>query len=160
MASQNIYCGNNRLHSSLQNGTLSIGTRYRCLRKGIGRGMNMPLDPDYQGDYEPLFQDNFYCGDEKKLPAGYDRFGTLSDCLTKGIGVGKRIIATQNQQGQMAFGNKKPFVINYNLLFLIILVIILIIALYKIKNRKIKIILSIIILIALLVNLVVLYYSS
>lgn len=158
MASQNIYCGNNRLHTSLQNGTLSLGTRYKCLRKGIGRGMNMPLDPDYQGDYDPLFQDRFYCGDEKKLPEGYDRFGTLSNCLTKGIGVGKRMVATQNQQGQMGFGNKS-FEINYNLLFLIILTIFFIIALYKIKNRKVKIVLSIIILIGLLTNLIILYYS-
>ena len=44
-----MYCGNNRLNSSLLNGTVRLGTRYDCLKKGIMTGLNLPYDPEYSG---------------------------------------------------------------------------------------------------------------
>lgn len=31
-------------------------------------------------------KENIYCGDKKRLPEGYDRFGTRRKCLSKGYG--------------------------------------------------------------------------
>ena len=85
-----IYCGNNRLDSDIVNGTSELGTRYSCLRKGIGTGLYLPLDPKYIGPYEPIDDRKIYCGDREILPNGYDRFGNLSQCLQKGVAIGKR----------------------------------------------------------------------
>lgn len=86
----NIYCGNNNSHPPLQMGELQIGTRYRCLRKGIGRGFYLPYDPKYTSDYDPIDTRKIYCGDKDNLPEGYDRLGSLHACLQKGVGIGKR----------------------------------------------------------------------
>ncbi len=86
-----IYCGNNSLHKSLSNGFV-VGTRYECFRKGVGVGLNMPLDEDYNQPYEKIDKTRIYCGG-KELPVGYDRFGTTGECLRKGVGVGKLKIA-------------------------------------------------------------------
>jgi hypothetical protein len=84
-----IYCGNNALHPDIVDGIKIIGTRYQCLRKGIGRGFNLPLDPDYGGDYEPIDDRRMYCGNSNRLPNGYDIMGSPSKCLQKGVGIGK-----------------------------------------------------------------------
>jgi len=91
----NIYCGSNRLNSQLVAGTKTIGTRYQCLRKGIGQGLNMPVDPSYNGPYQPIDPRQFYCGDDAVLPAGYDANGTIQQCLSKGIGIGRLQLAQQ-----------------------------------------------------------------
>ena len=84
-----IYCGNNALHPDLVNGIKILGSRYQCLRKGIGTGLNLPLDPDYGGPYSPIDNRRIYCGNAAALPAGYDSMGNLSQCLQKGVGIGK-----------------------------------------------------------------------
>lgn len=88
-----IYCGNNKHNNDLTNGRKTKGTRYKCLQKGIGIGLNMPKDNDYAGRYSPISKDKIYCGTDRRKPADYDRLGSLSSCLQKGIGVGKRQVA-------------------------------------------------------------------
>ena len=111
----NIYCGNNALFTGLVNGTHQIGTRYQCLRKGIGIGSN--LDP-YEEPYEPIDDTRIYCGKQNILPNGYDRLGTPPECLRRGIGVGKGL---QNAEVDGNVGSQRPKCNKnfYGLLFLI-----------------------------------------
>jgi hypothetical protein len=85
-----MYCGNNLAHKKLVNGELQIGTRYKCLKRGIGRGLNMPFDNSYLGEYIPIDDTRIYCGNSEQLPNGYDRFGSLDECQSKGIGIGMK----------------------------------------------------------------------
>ena len=84
-----IYCGNNGMDSDLRNGRVRLGTRYACMRKGIGVGLNLPYDPRYLGEYMPIDKSVIYCGNKTRLPEGYDRFGSLPNCLQKGVSIGK-----------------------------------------------------------------------
>jgi hypothetical protein len=86
----NIYCGNNQLEQKLINGQLRLGTRYTCLKKGIGVGLNLPYDEKYQGDYQAIDDTKIYCGNQNNVPDGYDRFGNIAQCLQKGVALGKR----------------------------------------------------------------------
>lgn len=88
-----IYCGNNSLHPDLLNGTKRIGSRYECMKKGIGTGLNMPYDEEFNNPYEPIDDTKIFCGDKNILPEGYDRFGNAPQCLQKGVGIGKKIKA-------------------------------------------------------------------
>lgn len=90
-----IYCGNNAKDSQLVAGNVILGTRYKCLQKGIGKGMSLPHDPNFAGEYEPIDNRTIYCGNSPELPDGYDMMGNLPQCLQKGIGVGKTIKAKQ-----------------------------------------------------------------
>ena len=94
-----MYCGNNAADAGLLNGNKQLGTRYQCFRKGIGKGLNLPVDLNYNGAYNPIDPARVYCGNQNALPAGYDRMGNLSECLRKGVGVGKRQRAQQQNQG-------------------------------------------------------------
>jgi hypothetical protein len=109
----NIYCGNNSKSKDIIIGISVIGTRYQCLKKGIGKGLNLPMDKNYLGDYEAIDNRKIYCGNKNKLPKNYDYMGNLPQCLQKGIGVGK-IKKTLNYNPN-----------NYNLVFYVILYIIL-----------------------------------
>ena len=93
-----IYCGNNRLSNKLVDGNYELGTRYKCLKKGIMTGQNMPYDSEYAGEYEPIIIQKIYCGNKNNLPEEYDRFGSITECLQKGIGLGKRIKATSRRR--------------------------------------------------------------
>jgi len=88
---QATYCGNNALDRRLVDGSLVLGTRHGCMTKGIGKGRSMPVDNNYGGAYEPIDQRKIYCGANVNLPDGYDRMGNISQCLQKGIGIGKKI---------------------------------------------------------------------
>lgn len=88
-----IYCGNNAANTELTSGNSILGTRYSCLKKGIGRGMNMPPDPTYTGPYIPIDNRKMYCGANTQLPDEYDYMGNLPHCLQKGIGVGKKLVS-------------------------------------------------------------------
>ena len=92
-----IYCGSNRLNPQLvgNGGLKTIGSRHQCLRKGIGQGLHMPLDPSYNNPYQPIDPRRFYCGDNAVLPAGYSANGTLQQCFNTGIGVGRHQLAQQ-----------------------------------------------------------------
>ena len=91
-----MYCGNNARDERLVAGDLVLGTRYRCMRKGVGVGLNMDTDPSYRGEYEPIDETRIYCGNAEQLPEGYDRYGSLTACLQKGVAIGKRIKATRD----------------------------------------------------------------
>lgn len=90
-----IYCGNNRLHPDVTSGAKTIGSRYSCLRLGFGRAMNEPVNFRYAGPYRSIDNRKFYCGNKNQLPAGYSDFGTLTQCLQKGYGAGKKKKASE-----------------------------------------------------------------
>ena len=94
----NIYCGNNSKSVDILSGNKVIGTRYNCMRKGIGKGLNLPVDNNYLGDYEPIDTRKIYCGNAENLPDGYDLMGSLPQCLQKGIGIGKKQKAGNSNQ--------------------------------------------------------------
>jgi len=82
-----VYCGDNRVIPEEYD---VFGTRYRCLKKGIGLGMTLS---DHQrtefirrATGRP--RDGVYCGNQTALPAGYTRRGRRLECLKKGVGVG------------------------------------------------------------------------
>jgi hypothetical protein len=83
-----IYCGNNSRDQGLLNGTKIIGTRYQCLKKGIGKGLREPI-LEYNDQYEPIENTRIFCGNGDILPQNKDRFGTRDECLRKGYGVGQ-----------------------------------------------------------------------
>jgi len=86
-----VYCGNNRLDLEVQTGRQVLGTRHKCLKKGFGTGYYVVApNRSLMLPYEPLVNDRFYCGNKNELPNGYTRFGTLSQCFSKGVGAGMR----------------------------------------------------------------------
>lgn len=82
-----VYCGTDLLLPPEYD---VMGNRHQCLRKGVGVGMMLP---DAQRTaflarpYVPSAQ-QLYCGNATALPVGYTHFGTRSQCLKKGVGVG------------------------------------------------------------------------
>lgn len=127
-----IYCGNNSLHSDLTNGNLVLGTRYKCLQKGIGKGMNMPYDLSYNEPYLPIDTRKIYCGNYNLLPENYYSFGNLPQCLQKGVGIGKRIKnQNQNEYSPIQFTNS--FFNLKKVTIFVIYAILLFFILYKIK---------------------------
>ena len=84
-----LYCGNNAKDDGLRDGSKILGTRYQCLRKGIGRGLNEPIF-SYSQEYEPIEQIKVFCGNGNILPRDKDRFGTRDECLRKGFAVGQK----------------------------------------------------------------------
>jgi len=71
-----------------------IGSRYLCLKNGIGVGLSLPYDPDYEDEYEPIDDRKYYCGDKSpghSPPEGYDAIGSNAICHRIGVGAGKRL---------------------------------------------------------------------
>jgi hypothetical protein len=101
-----IYCGSNSLNPQLvgNGGAKTIGSRNQCLRKGIGQGLNMPVDLSYNNPYQPIDPRRFYCGNNAVLPVGYSANGTLQQCFNTGVGVGRRQLAQQAIAGPVAGG--------------------------------------------------------
>lgn len=139
---EDIYCGNNALHTDLLNGNKVVGNRYQCLRKGIGTGYEFPVDPDYGLPYEPIDNRKIYCGNQDILPDGYDFLGNSPQCLQKGIGIGK-LRKAQEELDLPEIDNgfkkiKKNNIISkkYKLIILIIIFIILYVLKPKIICQK------------------------
>lgn len=105
-----IYCGNNAANIKLINGELQLGTRYECLKKGIGRGLHMPIDNDYTSNYVPIDTRKMYCGNEPDLPNGYDIMGNLPQCLQKGVGIGKKIKVGNTNYVPNIFTNRSGYI--------------------------------------------------
>ena len=103
-----VYCGNNSSDVGLLNGSKVLGTRSRCLRKGVGRGMRLPYDPTYLGAYTPIDNRNIYCGDQEQIPEGYSAMGNLPQCLVKGIGICKKKRA---EKGPPVIRQSVPYII-------------------------------------------------
>lgn len=93
-----IYCGNNRYNSELVNGRKRIGTRYECLKKGIGIGLGMPVDLSYLQRYRAIDTRKMYCGTQVDLPDGYDYMGTSTACLQHGVGIGRKLKAQRSRE--------------------------------------------------------------
>ena len=87
----NTYCGNNLLDSELVSGQKNLGTRYKCLQKGIGSGLYCKTKQKYNENYEPIDKRKFYCGNKENLPTEYSYFGNLHQCFSKGFGIGQKI---------------------------------------------------------------------
>lgn len=113
-----IYCGNNQMFPGLLSGTHVMGTNYECLRRGIGVGSHLPYDATFAGQYAPVDQRRFYCGNAAVLPAGGGHFaiGSPSKCLAIGVGIGKR---QRSLLGPPAFMYFIRYVLPY-ILFIII----------------------------------------
>lgn len=85
------YCGNNKFE--LQSGDKVLGTPYKCLRKGIGAGLNAPSSGTTQ--YEPIDPPApTFCGTSQ--PPNGKVMGTRGACFRKGFGVGQRLKATRS----------------------------------------------------------------
>ena len=135
-----IYCGNNSKNRRLISGELDIGKRSECLKKGVGVGLNQPIDPDYLDDYEPLYIDNFFCGDdEDDVPNNY-RMGTLAQCLQKGVAVGKLQKAqTDNDSGDLNENDTEyNFILKFTLILFIDIIYLLFILYFKPKFFRVK----------------------
>ena len=87
----NIYCGNNLLNSELVSGIKKLGTRYKCMQKGIGYGLYCKNKEKYNQNYEPIDKRKFYCGNKEILPTEYSDFGNLNQCFYKGFVLGQKI---------------------------------------------------------------------
>jgi hypothetical protein len=99
-----MYCGNNSRNPELINGVKQLGDRYSCFKTGIGKGLQLPYDPSYSGEYVPIDNFKIYCGIQNTLPGGYDKLGNLPECLQKGIGIGKTIKARRDVR--LRFGDR------------------------------------------------------
>jgi hypothetical protein len=86
-ANPEVYCGDDLL---LPDEYDVMGSRFQCLRKGIGTGMMLPDAHRVAFLARPRVPSpvRTYCGNAPVLPPAYTRFGTNSECLKKGIGVG------------------------------------------------------------------------
>jgi hypothetical protein len=102
-----VYCGNNRRHSSLRTRSKKIGTRYECLKQGIGVGLNLLVDPEYDGEYIPIDTRKIYCGNSRYLPGDYDIIGSNSMCLQKGVGIGKNLKVKKSKKKSKRKSKKK-----------------------------------------------------
>lgn len=122
----NYYCGNNRLNRDLLNNRKNLGTRYKCLQIGVQTGLNLPLDDDYIGDYEPIDNTKIYCGKKEDLPVNYDKFGNLPECLRRGVGIGKRQKALGQDGGDINVENKNINKYVFYFIFEFVLIIFLI----------------------------------
>ena len=125
-----IYCGNNSLHPSLQDTNTTVGTRFTCMKKGIGAGRNMDIDPDYLQPYAPIDDRSIYCGNAEQLPEGYDYMGNLPMCLQKGIGIGKRNRARVQTGGNNNSRLPKLSILRLMFVICVLLVIILVIVFF------------------------------
>jgi len=128
----NLYCGNNKENIHLKSNKLSLGNRYSCLKKGIGLGLNLPIDINYTGKYVPIDTTSVYCGKSLLLPNEYDRFGNLSECLQKGVGIGKFKKASQfnnNNINNNNINNKYNQFFHVKTIFIFTFIFILIISL-------------------------------
>jgi hypothetical protein len=133
---ENIYCGNNSLDSDLINKKKILGTRYKCLRKGIGKGMKLPYDYKYNDEYKPIDNRKIYCGKKDEVPIDYDIMGNLPFCLQKGIGIGKMKVCNKkdlitSDLKKSSFGyvdsnrsHKTIFILSY-LIFIVFIFLIL-----------------------------------
>ena len=87
--SPEMYCGDSNV---LPRKYDVAGTRYSCMKKGIGIGMNLPDENREEFLNKPRdtssVKEKVYCGNDLLLPEGYARFGKRKECLQKGVGVG------------------------------------------------------------------------
>ena len=113
-----LYCGNNRTILEREP-TLIMGTNSKCLRKGIGVGLNLPFDKTYLLPYDPIDVRKIYCGDQEILPVNYDRIGNLPSCLQKGVAIGKKQLVDRG----FSYIREYSFITLYILIIIIIFIL-------------------------------------
>lgn len=119
-----IYCGNNRNNKNIISGEKKIGTRYSCLKSGFGLGYyKIPIN-SYENNYEPIDTTKIYCGNSIELPPNYDRFGTLRECHSKGVGIGLRKKYNENEYVNFSFKNDRKYILELFLCWIFTSVII------------------------------------
>lgn len=101
-----LYCGNNLASSRRKR--KRVGSRYECLKQGIGLGLSLPVDSDYSLEYVPIDERKFYCGKREELPDGYDVMGNSFLCHLKGIGIGKMKRAQSRKRKSSRKKSRKP----------------------------------------------------
>lgn len=97
-----MYCGNNKLNIRGRR----VGSRHECLKRGVGIGLHSTPDPEYADGYEPIVDKKLYCGNKTRLPGRYQVFGTPTECLQMGVGIGKRM---RYLQGFVAYRKELTF---------------------------------------------------
>ena len=55
----------------------------------------VPYDEKFAGAYTPIDNRKIWCGNSDITPEGYNSIGSLSQCLQKGVGCGKRALAAK-----------------------------------------------------------------
>lgn len=108
-----IYCGNNRNNKNIISGEKKIGTRYSCLKSGFGLGYyKIPIN-SYENKYVPIDTTKIYCGNSAELPPNYDRFGTLRECHSKGVGIGllKKYNENEYEHIDFSFKNDRKYIL-------------------------------------------------
>lgn len=100
-----IYCGSDLLVPEDYD---QMGTRFQCMKKGIGIGMAMPnAQRDAIINRPPTVigpRPNVFCGNGDVLPPNYTSLGNPYQCLRKGVGAGMRLPDTQ----RIAFQQRPP----------------------------------------------------
>ena len=104
-ANPETYCGSDLLVPEEYD---RMGTRFQCLKKGIGIGMAMPnAQRDAIINRPPTLigpRPNVYCGNGDVLPPNYTSLGNPYQCLRKGVGAGMRLPDAQ----RLAFQQRPP----------------------------------------------------
>ena len=102
-ANPEVYCGDSLL---LPDEYDVYGSRFQCLKKGVGIGMGMSDAKVMEALARPPPEigprENVYCGNAAVLPDGYNRFGSRHRCLQKGVGAGIRMPLERRRQFQEA----------------------------------------------------------
>lgn len=98
-----MYCGNNLSFQGILNGTHYLGTKNKCLKRGVGVGKNLPFDENYNNEYEPVDNRKYYCGNKEITPPNYFAEGSPSICHRIGVGVGKAIRSQEPPPNFMYF---------------------------------------------------------
>ena len=82
-----MYCGDSHVLPEKYD---VMGTRFKCMRKGVGVGMVLGEDERlaFLNKIRQPPTEKLYCGDNPTLPTGYTRFGKKTECMRKGVGVG------------------------------------------------------------------------
>jgi hypothetical protein len=92
------YCGLSILPQTYDR----YGTRFECMKKGVGVGMmvmnekiqnNQPI-PERKIKKNPKKK---YCGTDLMLPDNYTQYGNRYECLKKGVGVGMNLELKKHQ---------------------------------------------------------------
>ena len=119
-----LYCGENLM---LPDNYDRFGTRYKCLKKGVGTGMSLPSGQRdaFLAKTRNQPTERVYCGDSNQLPQGYNRNGNLSECFRRGVGIGLGMPQEKRlafQQQPVRIGKRElinlaeKFKIDYNVL--------------------------------------------
>ena len=105
-----IYCGNNKLATSITNGTQTIGTCASCQTRGYAVAMGVHTHEDkllrdwIKGRYEPIIKQKLWYEDSKPVPPAFTQ-ATLHQCFERGFASGSFARAAKFRKAQTKVGN-------------------------------------------------------